>query len=205
MASSPPQIVPRWTRLIIGPLPRPKAASVANSPGSTNPRIGEAWLRAAFALPETIRVLSALDSRSGRRSFAVMDAGKLIAALYTSPDPVLVSRQWAVGLLTADKLDGSVVLAGRPGADMPDAGAIVCSCFSVGINTIAAAVTGQGCTTVEAVGACTQGQAPIAAPAAPKSGGLSMHIVSPPPSKLRPDRMAPLAVLPVFLALRASA
>ncbi|HWU19112.1 MAG TPA: molybdopterin-dependent oxidoreductase [Devosia sp.] len=120
------------------------------------PQDWEAWLRAAFALPETVRVLSALDTRSGRRSFAAMANGKLIAALYTSPDPVLVSRQWAAGLLTADKLDGSAVLAGRPGADMPDTGAIVCSCFSVGINTIAAAVTGQGCTTVEAVGACTK-------------------------------------------------
>ncbi len=138
--------------------------AIAEAPGGMRgelawfeePADWEAWLRAAFALPETIRVLSALDTRSGRRSFAVMDAGKLIAALYTSPDPVLVSRQWAVGLLTADKLDGSAVLAGRPGADMPDSGAIVCSCFSVGINTIAAAVTGQGCTTVEAVGACTK-------------------------------------------------
>ncbi|GLQ10985.1 nitrate reductase [Devosia yakushimensis] len=138
--------------------------AIAEAPGGLRgelawfdePSDWEAWLRTAFALPETIRVLSALDSRSGRRSFAAMADGKLIAALYTAPDPVLVSRQWAVGLLTAAQLDGSAVLAGRPGADMPDAGAIVCSCFSVGINTITAAVTGQGCTTVEAVGACTK-------------------------------------------------
>jgi assimilatory nitrate reductase catalytic subunit len=39
---------------------------------------------------------------------------------------------------------------------MPDSGAIVCSCFSVGINTITAAVAQQGCTSVEAVGACTK-------------------------------------------------
>lgn len=138
--------------------------AIAEAPGGLRgelawfdePSDWEAWLRTAFALPDTIRVLSALDTRSGRRSFAAMADGKLIAALYTAPDPVLVSRQWAVGLLTAPQLDGSAVLAGRPGADMPDAGAIVCSCFSVGINTITAAVTGQGCTTVEAVGACTK-------------------------------------------------
>jgi len=53
-------------------------------------------------------------------------------------------------------LSASTVLAGRPGADMPDSGAIVCSCFSVGVNTITAAVTAQGCSTVEAVGACTK-------------------------------------------------
>jgi assimilatory nitrate reductase catalytic subunit len=116
----------------------------------------DGWLRSAFALPAGASVQSVLDARSGRRSFAVLDNGRLVAALYTSPDPVLVSRQWAVGLLTAESLNASTVLAGRPGADMPDSGAIVCSCFSVGSNTIAAAVTDQGCTTVEAVGACTK-------------------------------------------------
>ncbi|UJW85468.1 molybdopterin-dependent oxidoreductase [Devosia sp. SL43] len=114
------------------------------------------WLRAAFKLDDTAMVQSVLDPRSGRRSFAVLADGRLVAALYTSPDPVLVSRQWAVGLLTSDNLTASTVLAGRPGADMPDSGAIVCSCFSVGINTITSAVTDQGCTTVEAVGACTK-------------------------------------------------
>jgi assimilatory nitrate reductase catalytic subunit len=72
-----------------------------------------------------------------------------------SPDPVLVSRQWAAGLLRRrleDPARRSDVLAGRPGADMPDTGAIVCACLSVGINTIVDAVNG-GCRTVEAVGA----------------------------------------------------
>jgi assimilatory nitrate reductase catalytic subunit len=36
---------------------------------------------------------------------------------------------------------------------MPDPGAIVCACFSVGINAIAEAVTKGGCHTVEEVGA----------------------------------------------------
>jgi len=116
----------------------------------------DTWLRGTFGLSDSASVQSVLDARSGRRSFAVLDKGRLVAALYTAPDPVLVSRQWAAGLLTASNLSASTVLAGRPGADTPDSGAIVCSCFSVGVNTIAAAVTGQGCNTVEAVGACTK-------------------------------------------------
>ncbi len=44
------------------------------------------------------------------------------------------------------------VVAGRPGAGRPDPGATVCSCFSVGINQIVAAVQ-SGCRTVEAIGA----------------------------------------------------
>ncbi len=114
------------------------------------------WLRAAFAVPDTATIETVRDARSGRSSFAVIEDGRLLVALYTAPDPVLVSRQWAADLLGADDLSAVAVLAGRPGADMPDSGAIVCSCFSVGINTITAAITQQGCSTVEAVGACTK-------------------------------------------------
>ena len=115
-----------------------------------------AWLRAVFGLPDDASVKSVLDASSGRRSFAVVENGKLIVALYTAPDPVLVSRQWAADLLSAHDLGAVAVLAGRPGADMPDSGAVICSCFSVGINTITSAVTQKGCGTVEAVGACTK-------------------------------------------------
>ncbi|HEV7344845.1 MAG TPA: molybdopterin-dependent oxidoreductase [Devosia sp.] len=114
------------------------------------------WLRVAFQLSDTTSIHTVIDTRSGRRSFAVLEAGRLVVALYTSPDPVLVSRQWAADLLRAKGLGSAVALAGRPRADMPDGGAIVCACFSVGINTISAAITQQGCGSVEAVGACTK-------------------------------------------------
>lgn len=95
------------------------------------------------------------DVRSGRRGFALLADGRLLAALWLSSEPVLVARQWAADLLAADGLSAAAVLAGRPSLDRPDGGAIVCACRSVGINTIAAAVTRHGCTTVEAVGAFT--------------------------------------------------
>ena len=112
------------------------------------------WLQSAFALAAEPLVVSVHDAPSGRRSFAVFANGKLVLALYVSPDPVLVSRQWVAGLLTAKGLDGSAVLAGRPPANTPDIGAIVCSCMGVGINTITAAI-GEACMTVEAIGVCT--------------------------------------------------
>ena len=138
--------------------------AVAEAPGGmrgeiammSEPADWDAWIRAAFELPADANLISLRDAKSGRRNIALVDNGRLVFALYLSPDPVLVSRQWAVDLLSAETVSGSAILAGRPGADMPDSGAIVCSCFSVGINTIAAAVTQQGCATVEAVGACTR-------------------------------------------------
>jgi assimilatory nitrate reductase catalytic subunit len=123
---------------------------------TSEPTNWDAWIRAAFELPTDANLISLHDAHSGRRNVALIEDGRLVFALYLSPDPVLVSRQWAVGLLAAESITGSAVLAGRPGADMPDSGAVVCSCFSVGINTITAAVIAKGCTTVEAVGAYTK-------------------------------------------------
>jgi len=113
-----------------------------------------AYLAASFGTAAAFH--SVTDQRSGRHAFALIENGRLLAALYIAPDPVLVARQWAVGLLSETGLTASMVLPGRPGADRPDGGAIVCSCFSVGINTIAQAVTGAGCTSVEAIGALTR-------------------------------------------------
>jgi len=66
---------------------------------------------------------------------------------------VLVSRQWAVSLLseTIEPARRADILVGRPGADRPDPGPIVCACFGVGTNQIAEAARG-GCHSVEAIG-----------------------------------------------------
>jgi assimilatory nitrate reductase catalytic subunit len=120
------------------------------------PESWDAWVREAFAISPDAPLLSVRDARSGRHNFALFDEEGLVLAVFVSPDPVLVSRQWAAGLLAApapDPARRAEILAGRPGADRPDGGAIVCACFSVGINTIVEAVTQGGCQTVEAVGA----------------------------------------------------
>ena len=116
----------------------------------------DSWVREAFAVTAGATLLSVRDERSGRHSFALFESGEVVFAVYISPEPVLVSRQWAVSLLDdalPEASRRSEVLAGRPGADMPDPGAIICACFSVGINTIIEAVTQGGCHSVEAIGA----------------------------------------------------
>ena len=72
----------------------------------------EAFLAATFGSEAGFQSLR--DERSGRRAFVLIENGRLVAALYTAPDPVLVSRQWAVDLLGAHDLTASTVLAGRP-------------------------------------------------------------------------------------------
>ncbi|MCH9809477.1 MAG: molybdopterin-dependent oxidoreductase [Alphaproteobacteria bacterium] len=112
-----------------------------------------------FALgSENDEVLTYRDEKSGQFRFAHIKDGHLAAALYVSKTPVSASRNWVANLLGA-KLEPPErlrLLAGRPGEDMPDPGAIVCSCFEVGVNQIVDAIMKQGCTSVDDVGACVK-------------------------------------------------
>ncbi|SIR37347.1 assimilatory nitrate reductase catalytic subunit [Rhizobium sp. RU20A] len=116
----------------------------------------EAWLRGSLKLSDGIATSGYVDRSEGEHRVLAFADGRLLAALFVSREPVAVSRQWAADQLAADHPDPQArtrLVAGRPSPDRPDKGAIVCSCFSVGINEIAAAVQ-AGCQSVEAVGAC---------------------------------------------------
>ncbi len=99
-------------------------------------------------------LLSYEDAAGGKSRYALWQGGDLAAAFFFAAEPVAVSRQWAASLLET-KAETAVeryrVLAGRPPADMPDPGAIVCSCFQIGINQIAEAAR-AGAASVDAIG-----------------------------------------------------
>ncbi|CAN7284858.1 nitrate reductase [Rhizobium sp. LjRoot254] len=112
------------------------------------------WSRTAFALPSHIEPLGYSDQQTGDIRIAFFDGDRLLAALFLARSPVAVARNWAVAQLTerhADLRTRFALVAGRPGAGRPDPGATVCSCNSIGVNQIIAAIRG-GCSTVEAVG-----------------------------------------------------
>ena len=116
----------------------------------------EAEVRALFGKGSGIDELSFCDASTGHMSFAGFAGSRLDYALWLSPDPVLVSRQWATAQLGAchDRaMQRSMVLSGRPSGDRPDPGPLVCSCFGVGANQIAALAQSGEATTVDAVGA----------------------------------------------------
>lgn len=97
------------------------------------------------------------DRQSGRYRFACYRDEALVGALFLAPEPVAVSRDWAVGQLSASHSRAArfQIIAGRPGAGVADKGATVCSCFGVGANQIAAAAR-KGCRTVAAIGETLQ-------------------------------------------------
>ncbi|MEL7216398.1 MAG: molybdopterin-dependent oxidoreductase, partial [Pseudomonadota bacterium] len=89
------------------------------------------------------------DRAAGLARVALIENDQLVAALYTAPTPVALSRGHVRGLLGSET--PALALAGRPDAGLPDPGPVVCACFGVGLNTITAAI-GQGAVSVEAVG-----------------------------------------------------
>ncbi|RWC46859.1 MAG: nitrate reductase [Mesorhizobium sp.] len=114
-----------------------------------------AFAASLFGADAQGETLAYQDVAGGHYRFARFAGSRLAGALYLAPKPVAVSRSWAVEQLSADHADRRgrlAIVAGRPGGNTVDRGAVVCSCFGVGANQIAEAVRG-GCTSVEAIGA----------------------------------------------------
>ena len=108
--------------------------------------------RDLFGLPDSQMSLVA-DSTRGTARVAFEENGQLIAALFVSPRPVAVMRDYLTTLPGDAAQD---VLTGRSPADRPDPGPTLCSCFGVGVNTIVAAIESQGLMNVDAIGAALQ-------------------------------------------------
>lgn len=125
--------------------------ALASSPGD--------WLTLADRLlPCASEPVLYHDKETGRLRYAVHENGHLSGMLFLAPEPVAVSRDWAISQLTQENAAPSkrtAVLAGRPGAGSVDHGATVCACFGTGAREISAVVA-RGCRTVAAVGEATQ-------------------------------------------------
>ena len=114
--------------------------------GRVVPADWEAEARTLFDLPDVpVQVLA--DRARGVARLAFHDGARLLAALFVSPQPVAVMRDYLADL------PAEGVLTGRAPADRPDPGPILCSCFGVGVNTILSAIESNGLMSVEAIGA----------------------------------------------------
>lgn len=131
---------------------RTKTGYRAELAGRTDVADWEAEARAMFGLPDADAV-QIIDQIKGTARIALAQNGRLLAALFIAREPVAVMRDYLVTLLGTD---GAQVLVGRTPADVPDPGPVLCSCFGVGVNTIAGAIESHGMLDVEAVGAALQ-------------------------------------------------
>ncbi|MFV0408776.1 MAG: molybdopterin-dependent oxidoreductase [Paracoccus sp. (in: a-proteobacteria)] len=109
------------------------------------------WTAYAQSLFDTrTEPLIVQDTRRGMTRMAFLCGGKLSAALFVAPEPVALSRSHVVSALGAGATQD--ILAGWPGGERPDEGALICACFGVGINTILQGIAAQDLLTVEAIG-----------------------------------------------------
>ncbi|MBA1142974.1 nitrate reductase [Mesorhizobium neociceri] len=113
-----------------------------------------AFAGSLFGTPPGADILAYHDRDAGQHRIAAFDADRLSGALFVAPGPVAVSRGWAAEQLEENhhgQRERFRIVAGRAGAERPDAGAIVCTCYGIGANQIATAAA-AGCTTIDAIG-----------------------------------------------------
>lgn len=93
------------------------------------------------------------DAKAGTARMALSRSGHITALFFVARHPVVLSRNHVSGLI-GTQIAGLDALAGVPGAGTSDPGALVCSCMSVGLNTLRSAIA-EGAASVDALGACT--------------------------------------------------
>ena len=117
------------------------------------------WIRELLQLDhsEAVDLIEFRDNASALYRAAVIIDNTVHACVFVSPQPDLPSRAWLAALFDQGPLDDRdriSVLAGRPADAAADAGALVCSCFGVGRNSIARAIQEQDLDSPEAIGRC---------------------------------------------------
>jgi assimilatory nitrate reductase catalytic subunit len=108
------------------------------------------WTALATRLLGAAPGMALVDRGRGLYRFAVLEEGRLAAALFLSPGPVALAREHLAGLLGQPAPEA---LAGRAPADRPDPGPTVCACLGVGLNSILRAIAGGEVTSVAEIGA----------------------------------------------------
>lgn len=109
----------------------------------------EQYARAELNISDAKAVVYS-DAKRGQDRVAFVKDGKLVAAMFMAAGPVQLSRQVVVDEF--DQMNTASVLAGVSGTDTPDAGATICSCYNVGVNTLIAAIETGNAVSLDALG-----------------------------------------------------
>jgi len=120
--------------------------------GTAEPADWEAFTRKILNQPHC--TISAIhDAKSGLVRIAIHKSSTLIGLFFASATPVRLARSHVVSLI-GTQTTALAALPGRGGTDHVDAGAVICACMNVGINTVRDAIK-VGARTVETIGEAT--------------------------------------------------
>ncbi|HXI08375.1 MAG: molybdopterin-dependent oxidoreductase [Bradyrhizobium sp.] len=107
------------------------------------------WARGRLGLTEAeIEWIAYRDPGAGRYRYGAVRDGRLEGCVFVAPDHRLVARSWLSGLFAEEPLSPAArmsLLAGRPADAREDVGQVVCSCFGIGRNQIAAEALKGAC------------------------------------------------------------
>lgn len=114
------------------------------------------WVRSMLcSSDDDVNWVEYLDAKAHRYRGVRMVGNRVESCIFIAPNHELPSRSWLAGLFGKGVLaeeERKGLLLGKPPAGQSDVGRIVCACFSVGINTITAAIKDQNLTTAEEIG-----------------------------------------------------
>ena len=99
--------------------------------------------------------LDFIDKKAGRYRAGIIVRNRLEGVVFIAPSHDLPARSWLSQLFATDALSDEErysLLVGQPGKGQKDCGAIVCSCFGVGENTLKEAIGTGHVKTVEEIG-----------------------------------------------------
>jgi assimilatory nitrate reductase catalytic subunit len=116
----------------------------------------ENWTQFAEGLLQSSELMAYVDEQAGAFRYAAFESQRFTGALFVSPEPVAVARNWLADQLgkVHSRTDAFRILAGRSGSSR-DCGSIVCACNNVGKTSILSAIAG-GARTLNAVGDVTK-------------------------------------------------
>lgn len=121
--------------------------------GLVRPENWTDYANGLFGFPDGAPVIL-VDRAKGLTRLAYYREGRMIAALFTGPEPVALSRDHLAGQIMAPGPATLLanVLAGVPGVNQPDPGPTICACLNVGRNTILRAIEDRSACTLSDLG-----------------------------------------------------
>jgi assimilatory nitrate reductase catalytic subunit len=99
--------------------------------------------------------LDFIDEKAGRYRAGIIVRNRLEGVVFIAPSHDLPARSWLSQLFASTSLSDEErysLLVGQPGKGQKDCGAIVCSCFGVGENTLKEAITSGHVKSVDEIG-----------------------------------------------------